>query len=814
MIRRDNASTLFAPSFSISAPRPLALAVRLAMTASLVATACWSSSVYAQTEQADSSPSVQEQSDNVRQYDIPAGPLSQVLNRFSTESGIFISGATELAEGKRSPGLQGDYAVEEGLRQILTGSGLDYRIGASGTVTLSTLNNDSQRLSSITVEAMREAGYRREITTTGTRMPVDRKDVPQTINVVPKELIKDRQSETLNEALETTPGVNRANGFGNTFDEFFLRGFQLRNVRVNGLEQVRDNGFASLENVERVEVLKGPSSILFGGLEPGGIVNIVTEKPQREFGHELEVGSDSFGAKRISGDTTGSINSDGSLRYRLNATYKKGDWFPDFYDKERLFIAPSLAWTAPTGTELLFEMEYLDDERPFMRGQVAVGDQPADLPPKRYLGEPWDNSENENQKYRLTITHPFGDGWHLSNAASYNRVDLFNLAARNSGLRDDNRTLDRLAFGQDVRKETFINQLDLTGQFETGPVDHEFIVGADITYTKDDNDNRRGETDPIDIFDPVYDFDEPSFAELTSVNQSVETSTEIGFFFNNLMSYHDFKLMVGARHDDSTISPDDEADEEPSDQKDSKLSPRVGLVYQPVDSQSFYASYSESFEANSAAEFTSFGATQPDGGELEPTEAVQYEVGVKSEWFNGELQTSVAAFRIEKTNIPQFELGPNGEFFGRQIGEQRSQGIELEAQGQLSPNLQLTGAYAFTEAEITDDPDLNGNDLAATPKHQGSLWANYLFLEGPMNGLSLGAGVIARSERPGDNENSFEMPGFARLDLKASYDWNNLRFQANLQNVLDKEYFASGRDRTRITPGEPVHARFSVSARF
>jgi len=745
-------------------------------------------------------------------FDIPAQALDSALTTLADQAGIRLLYDSALVEGLESEALQGEYTVDTALQRVLQDTGLDYLFTSEDTVTLAAA--EPSRLEPIQVEAAGETGYRRQTTTTGTRMPMAREDVPQTINVVPKEQIEDRQAETVNEALETTPGVNRANGFGNTFDEFFLRGFQLRNVRVNGLEQVRDNGFASLENVERVEVLKGPSSILFGGLQPGGVVNVVTEKPQREFAHELEVGSDTFSAQRISGDTTGPITSDGNLRYRLNASYEEGDWFPDFYEQERVFLAPSLAWTAPTGTEFLFEMEYLDDERPFMRGQVAVGDRPADLPPERYLGAPWDTSENENQKYRLQITHPFGGGWELSNAASYNRADIFNLAARNSSLRDDGRTLDRLAFGQDNRKETFINQLDLTGRFDTGLVEHEFVVGADVTYTELRRDARRGATDGIDIFDPVYDFEKPAFSALTPVNQTVETSTEIGVFFNDVMSFGDFKFMAGARYDDSEITPEDENDDGPPDQEDSELSPRLGLIYQGVEGQSFYASYSESFEANSVASFVSFGATPPDGGEFEPTEGEQYEVGVKSEWLDGRLQTSVAAFRIEKTNIPKFELGPNGEFFGRQIGEQRSQGLELEAQGQLTSNLQIAAAYAFTDAEITEDPELEGNDLAGTPDQQGSLWANYRFREGSLQGLSLGAGVFARGERPGDDENSFELPGFARLDLKAAYEWRNLRFQANVNNVLDKEYFASGRDRTRITPGEPLHAKFTVTARF
>jgi len=756
------------------------------------------------------------QADETRTFDIPAQPLDEALERLAEATDLQFAYTTADVEGRTSSAVQGEFAPQAALRRLLRGTGLTHRFTDAGTVTLSTAEpssaagDGSAELGAIEVRAAGESAYRRDITTTGTRMPTSRKNVPQAINVVPKELFQDRQAETVNEALETTPGVSRGNGFGNTFDEFFIRGFNLDSVRKNGLEQVRDNGFSSLENVERVEVLKGPSSILFGQLEPGGVVNVVTEKPQRDFTHEIEAGGGTFGSYKVNADTTGPITQDGDLRYRLNASFKEGESFPQFFEQERTFIAPSVAWTAPTGTEVLFEMEYLEDERPFMRGQVAVGNKPADIPPERYLGAPWDQSENENQTYRLEITHPFGDGWRFRNATSYNRAEIFNLAARNAGLQDDNRTLDRLAFGQDNLKQNIVNQTELNGTFSTGPVDHEFVVGVDLTYFREEIDSRRGETDSIDIFDPVRDFDKPAFSDLTVVNDSVAVGEELGVFANNLMSYGPFKLMFGGRFDHTDFSPNDEAEDSPPDAEDDSFNPRVGAIYQPVDSQSFYASYTTSFVP---FRFTQF--TLQDGSLPEPTEGEQIEVGVKSDWLGGRLSTSVAAFNITKTNVANFEQDPDtGEFFVEQIGEVRSRGVELEAQGAVTENLQLSTAYTFIDGEVTEDPALEGNELVETPDHAGNIWANYTFDAGALNGLSLGAGVFARSDQPGDDENTFKLPAFARVDLKAAYEWRNLTLQANVRNLFDEDHFVSGRQRDRITPGEPLNAWFSLTARF
>jgi len=751
--------------------------------------------------------------------DIPAQALADALRRLGEATGLQVAYSTADVKGLTSTAVQGDLAPRAALRRMLRGTGLTYRFTGDNTVTLAVAEEggdggEAQQLGTIEVRAKGETGYSRETTTTGTRIPTSRKNVPQTIDVVPKEIIEDRGAETVNEALETAPGVTQGAGFGNTFDEFFLRGFQLENLRKNGLKQVRDNGFASLDNVERVEVLKGPSSILFGQLEPGGVVNIVTEKPRREFAHELKVGGGTFGSYEVSGDTTGPVTADGDLRYRLNASYKEGEWFPDFYEQERIFIAPSVAWTAPTDTEVLFEMEYLDDQRPFYRGQVAIGDSPADLPPDRFLGEEWDQSDTENQKYRLQITHPFGGGWQIRNATSYNRSDHFDLAAREDGLRNDNRTLDRILFSVDTLKQTFVNQSDLSGKFATGPVDHEFVFGTEYIYSRAENDNR-GLRDPsfaVDIFNPVNSVPEPSVDDLNVFNDDTQVSHEVGVYANNLMSYGPFKLMLGGRFNYSDISPDHEGANPPPDAEDTSFDPRIGGIYRPIESQSLYASYSTSFNP---VEFTSF---QLRGGGLpEPTEGEQIEIGLKSDWLDERLNTSVAAFNITKTNTVSFGQDPNtGNFFLEQIGEVRSRGIEAQAQGEVTSGLQISAAYSFLDTEVTedDDPAIEGNELPGAPTHQGNIWAKYTVQQGALKGLSFGSGVFARSDRPGDEENSFELPGFVRVDAMASYTWRNLKFQANVENLFDREYFESGSDRFRITPGEPRNAWFSVTAKF
>jgi len=671
-------------------------------------------------------------------------------------------------------------------------------------------------LEEATLRATGEAdrGYKVEATTTGSRMPVSWRELPQTINVVTRELIEDRGADDLGEAVEVVPGVSRRNGFGNTFDEFAIRGFTFRNMFKNGMRQVRDNGFNSLENVERVEVLKGPSSIMFGRLEPGGVINIITERPQRAFGHEIGAEYDSFGGYRAFVDSTGPVTEGGGVRYRINASYQDGDYFPDFYEQERIFVAPTVAFDLGPDTELRFEAEHLEDERPFWRGQVAVGDRPADIPPERWLGEPWDESETEVQSYALHFEHRFSEEWRLRQATRYMETDVFNLAARSDGLRGDGRTLDRILFNTDTEKSNLVTQTDLSGAFDTGPVEHRFVVGAD--YIREENDVfGAGLRDPsfaIDIFDPVHDVPKPSVSDLNVFNPgTVSEADEFGIFANNLMSYGRLKLMLGARFDHTDISPGNDA----PPIEDDVVNPRVGAIYDLFDGQSLFASYTESFVP---FEFTAFGRTE-DGGIPDPEEGRQFEFGLKSEWLDGRLDTTLSLFHIEKDNVAQFTgatlpSDPN-IFIVEEIGTIESQGVELEGSGRITDNLQIHFGYAFIDAEVTEDNDPAniGNRQTDTPEHAFNAWLNYSFA-GSLDGLSLGGGVVAKSDRAGDSNNTFKLPGFARFDAKVGYRWRNLDFQVNVFNVFDKEYVRSGNRRDRFTPGEPRHVSLQVSARF
>lgn len=767
-------------------------------------------------------------------FDIPAGPLVAGLERFSDTVGLDVV-AGESVEGIDAPALRGEFTADEALNRLLAGTGLTCRFTGEKTVAITTRAKATGAGEPVGLDAQETEGemgeaelpetvvrgrttaartYRAEKTTTATRLPMDPRDVPHTINVVTQDLIEDRAADDLGEAVEVVPGVNRRNGFGNTFDEFTIRGFTFRNMFKNGMRQVRDNGFNGLENVERVEVLKGPASIMFGRIEPGGVINIITKRPLDEPAHEVGVQYNSFGSVRTYLDSTGPLNEAGSVRYRLNFSHKHGDYFPEFYDLERTFVAPTLAFDLGPDTSLRFEMEYLNDQRPFWRGQIAVGDRPADIPQERWLGEPWDESEVEVQSYALHLDHRFNEDWRLRHATRYMKTDVFNLAARPDGLRNDNRTLDRILFNTDTEKQNVVTQTDLSGALDTGSIEHRFSVGVDFIY-EDGDVFGAGLRDPsfaIDIFNPVHNVPEPEVSDLDVFNPGTKSeSTEVGVFVNHLMSIGPFKLMLGGRFDHTDISPAQDA----ADITDDVLTPRLGAIYEPVEGQAFFASYTESFVPFEA---TSFGRTA-DGGIPDPEEGEQFEFGLKSRWFDGRLDTTVSFLHIEKENVAQFtgQQLPSGFFEVEELGQVESRGIEFEAAGWITDQLQIQGGYAWIDAEIAgdNDPDNIGKRLTDTPEHQGSLWLNYHFPRGSLEGLVLGGGVVAKSFRVGDSPaNSFKLPGFARFDARVAYAWRNLNFQVNFNNIFDKRHYRSGNRRDRFTPGEPFNVSAQLSMTF
>ncbi|MEM6256614.1 MAG: TonB-dependent siderophore receptor, partial [Cyanobacteria bacterium P01_D01_bin.156] len=670
--------------------------------------------------------------------------------------------------------------------------------------------------------------YVRPTATTGTRTDTPLRDIPQSIQVIPRELLEDQQVTELDDALRNVSGVTPSrSGNDGTGLRLNVRGFENASVLRDGFRLTFGGSGAissqDLSNIEQIEVLKGPAAILFGVTEPGGVVNLVTEQPLSEPFYELGLRAGNRGFLEPGIDISGPLTEDGRLLYRLNASYRTEDYFRDFdTDIERVFIAPVVSAQISDRTDLSLYLEYLNEERPADFGLIAIGDEVADIPLDRALGEPDDFSENETLRAGYTFEHRFNDSLTLRNAFSYYNVDFDSLSTSAFGFLGFNESTGKLSRATvflgdgDPPTETFDLQTNLVAEFNTGDIEHTVLAGVDLFRQNDGSLLRANVFSPVslNIFDPVYG----NAADEDPVNfpitfDSTSQTDALGVYLQNQVALSDnLNLLLGIRYDtfeqDTTNNPSFFAPTaSESTRSDDGFSPRVGVVYQPVEEVSLFTSYSRSFSPNTA--------TTVAGDILEPERGEQFEIGAKAELLDGRLAASLAYFDITLQNVAT----PDPDFprFSVATGKQRSQGVEFDLIGEILPGWNLVTNYAYTDARITEDNSgLEANRLYSVPEHNVNLWTTYDIQAGPLEGLGFGLGLNYISERFGDNTNSFTVDDYFLTNAAVSYRRNNWQAGLNFRNLFDVDYIQStGNNRnSRIDPGEGFTVIGSFSIEF
>ena len=671
--------------------------------------------------------------------------------------------------------------------------------------------------SDITDEALRvlvtgEQGsrYVEPNTSTATRTDTPLRDVPQSIQVIPREVLEDQQVIELNDAIRNVSGVVLANQSGGT-QRFLLRGFADPSVLRDGFRltfgETGSAGTQELSNLETIEVLKGPASILFGSVEPGGVINLVTKQPLSEPFYDLSLRLGNRDLIEPSLDFSGPLDEDGRVLYRLNALYRHEESFRDFDDDfGRFFIAPVVSWQISDRTDLTINFEYLDSEGPSDVGLVALGDEVADIPFDRVLGEPEDFFQTETIRVGYDFEHRFSDSWKIRNSFRFNSFDIQNSEQFVAfGLDEATGDLTRALLSSSQDQDVFELQTNVVGEFSTGSIEHTLLFGVDLFRRENPRFDTIGLPSPdiINIFDPVYNDSRPDPAA-NPVFIDNETRTDaLGVYIQDQISLLDnLKLLLGVRYEtfeqDVTNNPtfSNPIGFETS-QSDDAFSPRIGLVYQPIEEVSLYSSFSRSFAPNTGTTF--------EGDLLEPERGEQFEIGARAELLEGRLTTNLALFNITKQNVSTPD--PNNLNSVVATGEQRSRGIELDVAGEVLPGWDIIANYAYTDADITEDnSDIEDNRLFGVPEHNFNLWTTYDIQAGPLAGLGFGLGFNYVSERFGDNSNSFVLEDYFLTNLAVSYERDNWQAGLNIRNLFDVD-FIEGAQNSRnsfITPGDGV----------
>ncbi|MFM2060604.1 MAG: hypothetical protein RLZZ507_274 [Cyanobacteriota bacterium] len=653
--------------------------------------------------------------------------------------------------------------------------------------------------------------YRVIDATTATRTDTPLRDTPQSIQVVTEQVLKDQNVIKLYDALRNVSGVSTGDNFGSTKDRFVIRGFSSDDILTNG---IANNGFRGglneTANLERLEVLKGPASVLYGNLEPGGVINLVTKKPlfQPFYSAEFQVGNYSFYRGTI--DISDALNPEKTAAYRLNAAYENSGSFRNFDQRiNRTFFAPVFSFQLGKQTDLTLEFSYLNDERPFDRGLFAVGNQVVDVPRNRIFGEPDDVSKIEEISASYQLEHRFNDNLKLRNTFRFLSSDTFDYRAETLDFDSATGNLERNFRSNDDIARSYAVQTDLTSKFKTGSIEHTLLFGVDFANRTSEGTQKRlpaGLTPSINVFNPVYNqIARPALSELTNVvRDNRDTSSSLGIFLQDQITLaENLKLVLGGRFD--FVDQESRFNDETSNQYDTAFTPRFGIVYQPIKPISLYASYSQSFQPNFA--------TRADGSFLDPERGTQYEAGIRGEFLDSKLVTNLAVYQITKSNVATTD--PDDTSFSIPVGEQRSRGVELDITGQILPGWNIIAAYTYTDAIVTADNDgLKGNRLANTPYNSASLWTTYEFQKGNLQGIGLGLGAFFVGDRQGDLENSFQIPSYVRTDAAIYYRRNNWRASLNFKNLFDVNYIRSAEFREAIAPGDPFTVVGSIAVDF
>ncbi|MBW4550371.1 MAG: TonB-dependent siderophore receptor [Aphanocapsa sp. GSE-SYN-MK-11-07L] len=658
-----------------------------------------------------------------------------------------------------------------------------------------------------------EGSYFMPDTSTATKTDTPIRDIPASIQIVPQQVLRDRNVRNLTQAVETVSGVVDSGDLGgSSASSRTIRGFEQSGNFRNGFRDAPNTYVLSspIGVVEQVEVLKGPASVLFGDIEPGGIVNVTTKRPLSEPAYALsfEVGNRNFYQPGI--DFTGPLTTDKNVQYRFIANYQTADGFQEFVHTNQITLAPSLTWKIGDKTELNLYYEFTEFNADSTVSDSLLLSDGSLTPRNLFVGYPEFNNFNQSvQRFGYTLTHDFSANWKIRNAFAGLISQVRDNRAYVVGLQDDRfGTVE--AYDLDYGYDNYFGQIDLLGKFKTGSVSHQLLIGFDINdYTDSYQGLFNADLPPFDIQNPIYDVREPIFEPIFEFENRVQS---YGLYLQDQIAFgKHFKLLIGGRYDwvSSTLETiDPSIVEDPTNESastDGAFSPRIGLVYQPVDPISLYASYSRSFRAQSG-----FGASALG---FDPTRGTQYEVGIKADWLDGKLSTTLAAYYLTKTNV--LTPDPNNPLFSIQTGEQRSQGIELDIAGELLPGWKVIASYAYTDAKISQDNTFPvGNRLPNVPLNQASLWTTYEIQTGNLKGVGFGLGLFYLGERQGDLANSFQLKDYLRTDAALFYRRDRLRAALNIRNLLDTDYAAFSFGSNFLRRGAPFTITGSISWEF
>jgi len=762
-------------------------------------------------------------------FALTAKPLPQALSDFSRVTGQSVVYTDEAPYGLDAPAVNGRMSAEQALQRLLGNSGLSFRRTDSHTLALEPMPTaGALNLGATTITSTRDESlsYQPPETSSVMRSSASLQEIAQTVNVIPAQVIRDQAPRNLDDALANVSGITQGNTLGSTQDSVMTRGFgDNRNGSImrDGMPLVQGRGMNA--TVDRVEVLKGPASLLYGIQDPGGVVNLVSKKPELTQYNAVTVRGSTYGdGKNGSGgafDSTGALGDSG-FAYRMVVDHEDEDYWRNFGTHRETLIAPSLAWYGER-TKLLFAYEHREFLTPFDRGTLIDPrtNHPLDISRKERLDEPFNDMEGRSDLYHFEADHELNDDWKTHFGYSWNRETYDASQVRVTAIDTKKGTLTRSMDGtQNAISTDRFTTASLEGKVNVLGMQHNLVFGVDGEYRKIYREDliRQKSLTTFSYLNPVYGRE--VMGTTVSAPDSAQTDklrSDSLFLQDSIHLNEQWILVAGGRFQEyDQYAGKGVPFKANTDSNGQKWVPRAGLVYRYTDALSFYGSYTESFKPNSTIAPLSGSSTVLDGS-IAPEEAKSWELGARVD-MPGSITGNIALFDIKKRNVLVANSeGPTTIYSA--AGEVRSRGLEVDLSGQLSEHWNLIGSYAYTDAEVTEDPEYKGKRLQNVAKNSGSLSAVYDF--GNVFGgdqLRVGAGARYVGERAGNAVNDFDLPSYTVADAFATYDTTvegqKVKFQLNVKNLFDRTYYTSSASRFFVSMGDSRQVSLSSTLEF
>ncbi len=669
------------------------------------------------------------------------------------------------------------------------------------------------RLPEVKVKSSREVEptYNPPTAVSATKIEAPLRDIPQTINVIPQSLLRDQGARSMEAVMKSVPGIGLSHGDGQR-DQVTIRGFSA--IADQFIDGLRDDAlyFRDLSNIEQVEVIKGPASVLYGRGSSGGLINRITKKPGIDK-NEAALTLGSWQQRRGEFDL-GRNYSDAGVAFRVTGALEKADSYRDQQFLDRKALSPSLLVKLGADTRLLIQGEYLEDRRVTDFGIPALNGLPVNVPPGTYYGAAnaadFDYSQSRVTALGFTLTHRFNNEWSVRNA--FRHYD-YSLNRNNTLVQTVNQAAQTVSLSRtnmQRAEDGYFNQTELVQKTTLAGMQHQLLYGVEFgRQNKELMSRSQTVATNLPIFNfvaPVVPFTVPA---PTSVSDNLGIMKVASAYVQDLATLSEqWKMLAGVRYDRFEQETRQRLAGQPDlNRTDTAWSPRAGLVFQPTPTQSYYVSFSKSFQP-SAENFS----LATNNAQIAPEETTNREIGAKFDFFDGRASATASLFRIERTNIKSVDPATPGVL--QPIGVQRTDGLELTFTGELPQGWQIWSGYAYLDAKVASSPTpgLTGNRATLTPEHSANLWLTKAL----GYGWRAGAGVNYVGDRQADPANTVTLPAYTTVDAMVGYQWQKLDLQLNLMNLFDRGYIVSahGSSANLNLPGAPRSVQLTARYNF